>query len=233
MKASKSLLKMHVTEEDAEHIRKAVRTAEQNTSGEIALAVTGESHDYAFYELMVSVVFGALVFLVMLFLYQPLISLIDTMLWDIAAWQVIGVYGFVSFAAIAIAYLLTNISAIDRIIIPKKARQTAVYQRALQHFVESGVYATRDRNGILIFISLMEHEICVIADKGVLEKIAQDELDALAQKLADGIRRKETAQSLLSCITICGEMLENHFPIKKDDAAENPNELPDGLIVLD
>ncbi len=229
MKAAKSLLKMHLTNDDMEHIREAVKKAEQKTSGEIALAVTGESHDYAFYELIVSVVFGALVFLIMLFFYNPVISLIDTLFWDTAGWQVIGLYGFCAFIAIAAAYLLTNISAVDRIIIPRKVRQTAVYQRALRHFVESGIYATKDHNGMLLFISLMEHEVCIVADKGILEKIAQNDLDALAQELADGIRRKELAESLLSCVSSCGDILETHFPVKKDDI----NELPDGLIILD
>jgi putative membrane protein len=210
-------------------IREAVKAAEQKTSGEIALALTGESHDYAFHELMVSIVFGAFVFLIMLFCYNPITSLINKMFWDVEAWQVIGIYGFVSFIAIALAYVLTNISAIDRIIIPKKARRFAVYQRALRHFVESGVYATKDRNGILLFISLMEHEVCIIADEGVLKKITQDQLDTFAQKLAEGIHRKELTATLVSCIASCGAILENHFPIQKDDI----NELPDGLVVLD
>jgi putative membrane protein len=209
--------------------RDAVKKAEQNTSGEIALALTKESHDYAFYELIVSVIFGAFVFLIMLFLYNPISSLIDKLLWNVEAWQVIGMYGFISFIAIALVYLLTNISAIDRIVIPNKVRRRAVYQRALRHFVESGVYATRDRSGILLFISLMEHEVCIIADEGVLKIIAQDKLNALAQELAEGIRKKEFATSLLSCISSCGEILETHFPIKKDDV----NELPDGLVILD
>ncbi len=229
MKTSKSLLKFHITNDDMKNIQEAVKEAEQKTSGEIALALTSESHDYAFYELMVSVVFGALVFLIMLFFHDPIISLIDKLFWELEAWQVIGIYGFVSFAAIGIVYILTNIPAIDRIIIPKKARRSAVYQRALRHFVESGVYATKDHNGILIFISLMEHEVCIIADEGIIKKITQDKLDILAQELAGGIRRKELSSSLLSCISSCGNMLETHFPVTKDDI----NELPDGLIILE
>jgi putative membrane protein len=228
MKSIKLLSRFNVTKEHIETIREAVKSAEQKTSGEIALAVTGESHDYAFYELMVSVVFGALVFLIMLFYYNPIFSLINKLFWEVDAWQIIGLYGFVSFIAIAIAYALTNISAIDRIIIPKKARQLAVYQRALRHFVESGVYATKDHNGILLFISLMEHEVCIIADEGLLKNIAQENLNSLAQELADGIRRKELTESLLRCISSCGKFLETHYPIKKDDV----NELPDGLVIL-
>jgi putative membrane protein len=229
MKRKTVLSKLNVTHQDLERFKEAVKTAEQNTSGEIALAVTSESHDYAFYELMLSVIFGALVFLIMLFLYNPIAAFMDKIFWDLKAWQLVGMYGFVSFIAIAIAYLLTNISAIDRIIIPKKARRAAVYQRALRHFVESGVYATKDRNGILLFISLMEHEVCIIADEAVLKNLTQDKLDALAQEFADGIRGKQFSSSLLTCISSCGTILEKHFPIKKDDV----NELPDGLIILD
>lgn len=237
MKTAKSLLKWNVTNQDREKIREAVKSAEQKTSGEIALAVTGESHDYAFYELIVSVAFGALIFLIMFFCYDPITSLVDRLLWNGEDRQVIGIFGFISFAAIALVYLLTNISVIDRIIIPKKAKQTAVYQRALRHFVESGVYATKDRNGILLFISLMEHEVCIIADEAVLKNITQDKLDSLARELALGIRKKEFTSSLLTCIASCGKILETYFPVKNDDpansSAENPNELPDGLVILD
>jgi putative membrane protein len=228
MKEATSVSTLNLSNADMEHIREAVKIAEQKTSGEIALAVTKESHDYAFYELIVSVFFGAVIFLIMLFLHNPINSFIDTIFWHVETWQIIGMYGFVSFLAIAIAYLLTNISAIDRMIIPKKVRKVAVYQRAMRHFVECGVYATRDHSGILIFISLMEHEVFIIADEGVLKHIKSEELHVIAQKLADGIRRKEFTSSLLSCISSCGAILEHHFPIKKDDV----NELPDGLVIL-
>ncbi len=228
MKTAKLLLKLRVTNQDLENIREAVIEAEKNTSGEIALAVTGESHDYAFYELMVSLVFGALVFLILLFFYKPLSSLVDTILWHFEGWQVTGLYGFISFLAIAIMYSLTNIPGIDRIIIPEKAKRIAVYQRAMQHFIESGVYSTADHNGILLFVSLMEHEVCIIADEAILKKIAQNELDSLARELAAGIRKKELVPSLLSCISSCGTILSTHFP-EKNDAV---NELPDGLVIL-
>jgi len=113
--------------------------------------------------------------------------------------------------------------------IPRRIRSRMVYNRALRHFVESGVYATRDRTGILIFISWMEHEVRIIADKGISEKIDQAIWNTLAEKIASGVHEGKAITALLDAIQECGKILDEHFPADQ----ENENELIDGLVILE
>ena len=224
------LKKLNISNDDLKAVREAVGEAEKNNSGEIALAVTGESHDYAFYELFLSMIAGVVAFFILLFFHTPITNLVDRMSWHAEPWHITGIYGLLVFLVIVAVYTLTNIPAIDRLIIPKKTRRTAVYQRAVRYFVESGVYATNDHNGILLFISLMEHEVCIIADDGILRKIAQNDLNRLAENLAAGMHDKKLVPALLACIASCGTMLDTHFPLT---GKEPSDELPNGLVILE
>lgn len=229
MTSTKLIKKLKLSATDFETIRQAVQDSEMRTNGEIALAATVESSDYSFFELFTSVLLGAVTFALMLPLYTPIHTMLDSFFWEVPLWYMIAFYGIASFAVIALFFIVANIPSIDRLIIPHIAQHKAVYQRALRHFVESGVYGTKDRTGILIFISYMEREVRIIADSGINAKIEQSQWDTIAQKIADGIRLGETVISICTAVKECGDLLEAHFPAQK----ENPNELVDGLMILE
>lgn len=229
MKSTTLIKKLNLSKEDFVKIQSSVQKAEMRTNGEIALAATAESSDYSFYELFASVLLGAVVFAVLIPLYTPISNLFDRLFWVIPAWYLPAFYGTVSFIVIAIFFLISNIPSIDRIVIPHEARHRAVYNRALRHFVESGVYGTKERTGILIFISYMEREVRIIADTGICSKIEQNEWNDIARKVADGVTEGKTAEALIAAVSKCADLLEANFPVK----TENPNELADGLFILE
>lgn len=229
MKRQKLIKMLKLSDKDFDRIRVAVQEAEQKTNGEIALAATSESSDYSFYELFLSVALGAIVFTLLLPLSGTIQAMLNQLFWHPSEWYLAAFYGIASFGSIALFFLFANIPAIDRKIIPRAVRAKAVYNRALRHFVESGVYATKDRTGILILLSYMEHEVRIIADAGVNQKVSQSEWDVIAHSIATGIKEGKTADALVDAVKKCGDILETHFKAKK----ENPNELSDGLFLLE
>ena len=48
--------------------------------------------------------------------------------------------------------------------------------------------------------------------------------------LAEGLGTEDSAGAFIRAIERCGELLEEHFPL--EEGAENPDELPDGLVIL-
>lgn len=210
-------------------IRGAVAEAERRTSGEIAVAAIPESAPYAFHELFASVLVGAAVFSALLPFAGSISALIDRATWHAPLWSLPAFFGAASFAATGLCFLLANAPALDRLIVPRPYRRRMVYERALRHFVESGVYATRERTGVLIFVSCLEREVRVIADSGISARIEQADWDRIAASLARGIREGRAAGAIAEAVGDCGKLLEAHFPAQK----ENPNELPDGLVVLE
>lgn len=232
MKKKTMLRKLKLTDDSFHKIREAVKKAETGTSGEIALAVTAESARYSVYELCMALVVGVFFFVVLLPFAEPLQNLLDKIMWGSATWHLPAFYGISCFGVVALLFWVANFPAIDRLIIPRMARSQMVYNRALRHFVESGVYATQNRSGILIFVSYMEREVRIIADSGINEKISPELWNLIATDLAEGLGTDDATGAFIRAVERCGELLQKYFPLQ-DDVVDNPNELPDGLVILE
>lgn len=228
---SKTLKSAGLTEQDMLAIGEAVGKAEKHTNGEIAAALTPASHDYSFSELLFSLIMGAIVCAVLTVFSGGIFTWAQSLFWvDVPAWFMPGFIGGISFIAIVLCFWLANIPAIDRLVVPKAYRSLAVYRRALRHFTESGVYDTKEQSGILIFVSLLEREVRIIADRGICSKIEQSKWDAIASQLAAGFAKGSSSEkALIHAVEQCGELLARHFPPLK----ENPNELHDSLEILE
>lgn len=132
-------------------------------------------------------------------------------------------------AAVVIAFYIANIPVVDRLIIPPSVRRTCVTNRAFRYFTESGVYDTAEHSGILIFVSYMERQVRIVADSGISKHISQDMWNLIADELAENLRKGQAAAAFTTAIEKCGELLAEYFPPHE----ENPNELPDGLVILE
>ncbi|MGL1893572.1 MAG: TPM domain-containing protein [Spirochaetaceae bacterium] len=220
---------MKFTEKELEGINNAVKKAESTTSGEIATAIIKESSDYAFYELAFSVLVGAIYFIVIVLGSTGVESWLKSMFWNYDPAYLLMFTGLSLFLVIGITYVITNIPVVDRLIIPKKVIETKVYNRAIRHFLESGTCYTKDRTGILIFISEMERKVILLADKGINDKIHQESWDGIVKGITTGIKNKNINKSIIQAVDECGKILTKEFPIEPDDI----NELSDDIQVLE
>ena len=229
MKQKKLLKKLAFSEQDFEDIKNAVSEQEKNTCGEIALAIAPESSSYAFWELLTAL-FAALIVIGCLIPFSNHISsLIDLISWPERIWVLPTFYVLTGVAAAAIVYLLYNISAVKRGLIPLMARRTAVNNRALRYFVESGVYKTSGQTGILIFVSYFEREVRILADSGINSKVSQDLWNIIADEMTDSLAKGNVKEALMGAINRCGTLLAQKFPLE----SKNENQLPDGLVILE
>ncbi len=223
------MAKLKLSEKDKQKISLAVKQAESNTSGEIATAFIRQSYDYAIYELLFAVIISFVYFLLMLFFLPQIQAWLQTMFWDYKISHLVVFYGFSTFMVGTIFYFLANIAFLDRLIVPNKILHKKVYERALLHFMESGISYTRDRTGILIFISLLEHRVVLLADSGINEKIEQSSWQNIVNQVTAGVKQGNFSDHLVQAIKDCGALLAEHFPIKDD----NTNELPNAIEELE
>lgn len=220
---------MHWSEEERQRIADAVAAAEAKGRGEIAVAVAPSSSDYAIYEWPAAVLFGFLWSMLLLTFQNPISSWIEAKWWiDPTRLFVLGVV-LSSFLVISLVYALTNLNLFDRLLVPRKLRQQKVHERALRQFMESGVMQTRERTGILIFVSLLERRVVLLADRGINEKIDPTAWQAITDKLTGHLRRHQMVDGLCAAIAECGELLGQHFPQNGEDI----NELPDQPVLLE
>ncbi|MDP8202418.1 MAG: TPM domain-containing protein [Candidatus Tenebribacter burtonii] len=220
---------MKLRKDDMKKIGSAVKKAESKTSGEIATAMIKESYNYAIYELIFAVIIGFLYFVIIMFFTGSIEQWLQEKFWDYSVNYLIMFYGFSTFIVITLFYFIGNISSIDRLIVPKKIRQQKIQERSIRYFMESGVYNTKDRTGILIFISIMEHRVELLADSGINEKIPKEKWQNIVDNILAGIKQKQIAKHLIESIDECGNLLAEHFPIKDDDK----NELTDDIEILE
>jgi putative membrane protein len=101
-----------------------------------------------------------------------------------------------------------------------------VSQRASAAFLENEVFRTRERTGVLIFLSLFERRVVVLGDSGINARVEQHEWDAVVAGIVEGIRLGQPGKALAAGIGRCGELLRRRgVAVRPDDTDELPDQL--------
>lgn len=226
MKYKTLLKKLNLKEEDFSTMKNAIEQAENKTDGEIAVAIAPESGSYSFWELLAANILAAVILFVLFPFSSKISSLYDYLFWHHAPTWIVPACLIIScFAAIILGFYLTNIPAIDRIIIPKQVKKIQVTNRAFRYFTESGIYKTENHCGILIFISYLERQVRIVADEGISSKISQDMWNLIADELAEDIKKGKTTTAITNAVNKCGELLEEFYPLSKPKSDVLTNEV--------
>jgi len=199
------------SQEEKERIRLAVQAAEQSTAGEIATMVVGRSDSYREAITLAAVLGAGLVALVIAVLSH-----------HVTIWTYIPLTIICFLPA---RLLVSRVPALQRPFVSRQRLEEAVRERAVRAFYEKGLYRTRDETGILIFISLFEHKVWILGDRGINARIPQQSWQKLAETLSSGIRGGRACGALCEVVAACGEELARHFPRQADDRDELSNEL--------
>ncbi len=201
-------------EEEKKAIAATIAEVEQKTAGEVAVMVVDRSDTYPEAALLAGLCLGGLSALLAsdFFFADSLIAFLP-----------LQAAGTILFFLIA-----RTCPALLRLFTPGGRMESKVAQRALLAFYEEGLHQTRDNTGVLFFLSLAEHKVWVLADKGISAKISPETLLAFAGDIATGIRKKQACPALCQAIRQAGAILARHFPVKPDDRNELSNELITG-----
>ncbi len=191
-------------------IQQAIESVEKQTSSELVAVVSQKSGEY----LYISVLLASVIALLLpfgIFFFLP----------DIDALTIYGV----QLLAFMLLLLILSIPAVLRFILPKSFFIKAAKLKAYETFDLLGLYKTSNHQGVMIFVSLYEHAIEIIADSGINTKID----DALWKKTIDNfvkaIHDDQFEDGYLRAIHEISTLLIQHFPIEKGDKDELPNTL--------
>jgi putative membrane protein len=213
-------LRSKFSENDLNRIKAAVHSAESQISGEIVPVIVGKSGHYTIANYKASLFAGTFAFVMIIIFdrYVPAFAIYDPLL----IFFTVLVFG--SMGAFAAQY----ITPLKRLLIEQKHKDNATRQRAENAFLEEEIFNTRQRTGIMIFISFLEHEVIVMADTGISKVVEQREWDKIVISLTDHIRRDKIIEGLEVALKRCGEiLLEKGFVKTPDDI----NELHDDLRI--
>jgi putative membrane protein len=211
----KDLAKQFLTPSERENIKNTVAAAEQTTSGEIVVMVVPASYHYPIANLL-----GATA--ISLPLSLILTPLAGEFMWmgPQNMWVFLGIFSLL-FAGFYIT--VKQISGLKRLFLSKKEIEEEVEEAALTSFYKHQLYKTRDETGVLLFVSVFEHKVWVLADRGINEKLPPDTWDKIVSQMISGIKEKRQAEAICKAVEAVGRILNQHFPIKSDDTDELKN----------
>ncbi len=213
-------IRQKFSDAELERIKAAVRQAESQISGEIVPVVVEQSGYYSIANYKSSLIVSSLTFLS--------IIIFDRFLPALAIYDPVLIFLTVVATGIVGALLPLFVIPWRRVLIVQAHMDHATRQRAENAFLEEEVFNTRHRTGIMIFISFFEHEVIVMADRGISKVVDQKVWDKLVEGLTSQIKAGKVIEGLEHAIKKCGDiLLENGFKKTVDDV----NELRDDLRI--
>lgn len=147
---------------------------------------------------------------------------------DATVGAAISTYALIQSVTFLAVFGLTSIPMIRRWVTPAGVRRSRVRRAALHQFLAHGLHVTEARTGVMIFAALSDHQVEIIADKGIFEKVDADVWAQACAALVREMRDNRPVSGFQQAIALCGGVLAEHFPPR----ANNPNEVVDRLVVI-
>lgn len=198
--------------EDLAAVETAVRQAEAASGGEIVPYVVDASDAYPGAAWMAA----ALGALAAPLAAAGLVAWLD--LWGVwPLWMTLP-----PFAGAGAGWLAARwVEPLRRALVPAPVAERRVAQRAAAAFLDEEVFLTRERTGILLFVSLFEHRVVVLADAGIHRRVPPGAWDEVVADAVAGLRAGRHGAALAAAVTRLGELLAEHgVPLAADDADE-------------
>lgn len=198
---------------EKQQLRDVIRTAEAKTSGEIVTVIAHASGDYFYYPTL---------WAALLAIMAPLIP--------------VGLD--ISFAPLGIVELQLLVFALLTLafrwpplklkLVPRAVRRQYCARRAREQFLAQNLHTTRDRTGVLLYVSVAERYVELLADAGIDARVPAGTWDRIVADFTAQLRAGRIATGFVEAVHAIGTQLAMHFPTE----ITNPNELPDHLIEL-
>ncbi len=201
-----------LSQQQLEAVANTISEVEKNTDAELVTVLARKSDEYLYIPTLWSAVIALLLPLIMRFTPYWLDG--NELLW-------------LQWAAFILLACLFRIPVIKLWLVPKRTKHWRASNMARRQFLENNLHHTKDKTGVLIFVSEAEHYVEIIADSGISQKVSDAMWSQIVNEFTQQVRAGNTQKGFISCIEQCGELLKLHAPYTGDK-----NELPNHLVVL-
>jgi putative membrane protein len=198
-------------EKTKRRIEDLVREIESKSSAEVVVTVKPASGSYR----AADVIFGAIMALVGLciYVYAP-IEFTD----DLAPPSITLLF----FAALACS---ARVPTLRRWFTPKSIRAACTRAAAREAFVDQNIACTRDRTGILIYVSTLEQRAEVVVDIGILRRENDGQPTAAMAHIERVIAEDGNLEAFEQAVREFGQWLAESLPPRIDDTNELADEV--------
>lgn len=202
-----------LTDTEKSQLREAIRQAEAKTTGEIVTVIAQASGDYFYYPTLWAALLAIL---------SPLLPMIFAV--SFAPFGIIELQLLV-FVLLA---LIFRWPPLKMRIVPHAVKQQYCARRAREQFLAQNLHTTRDRTGVLLYVSVAERHVELLADAGIHELVPEGTWDEVVNKMTMQVKIGRVGTGFIEAVNTVGAQLAAHFPA----TGINPNELPDHLIEI-
>lgn len=114
-----------------------------------------------------------------------------------------------------------------RVYTESRCRFVNPLDRAAELFWGLKMDQTKDRNGVLVYVAMKDHQFAILADQGIHEKVGQDFWEQEVAIMKSHFLSAHPAEAIEAVVTDVGKALKTHFPY---DRTSDKNELPDDMV---
>jgi putative membrane protein len=212
--------KLQLTAEEQERIRLAVHAAEQQTNAEIVPMIVVRSGLYRDAQHRSGLILALSVLTLLL---------TTEILWLPWGWHASNATWLV--LATVMAYgagvWLGTCDPIVRLLTPTERMRHKVQLKAERAFAQHAVSQTRERTGVLILVSLLEHHIYVLPDQPLFQRVPMGRWSTVVEAAIGRLKTGDVVGGLCQSIQTCGVLLAEVCPGRPGD---NPDELSNELV---
>ena len=108
-------------------------------------------------------------------------------------------------------------------------RGQSARERAIEIFSQLRVWDTERNNGVLIYLLLADHDVEIVADRGVHARVGSEQWEKICRAMEAEFRQGHFEVGVVAGIQSIGRHLQQHFPSERQGGE---NELPDRPVVL-
>jgi putative membrane protein len=110
-----------------------------------------------------------------------------------------------------------------RLLTPRKSMQLNVLRAAKEKFVDLAITRTRDRSGVLVYVSMFERRAVVITDLGIDRKAHDKAITIVERRLSEAVAGADMNE-FMTALSALGPALSQACPPRADDVNELPDE---------
>ena len=114
-----------------------------------------------------------------------------------------------------------------RVYLESRNPLVSTIERAQEIFLILNMQATRQRNGVLLYIAVKDHEVALIGDEGIHQLVGTEFWNTQVQQMIGFFKENHLADGIVKCVAEVGNVLIEKFPF---DPHTDKNELPDDVV---
>ncbi len=114
-----------------------------------------------------------------------------------------------------------------RVFVESRCRFVDPLDRAAELFFGLKMDQTQERNGVLVYVAIKDHQLAVLGDTGIHEKVGDEFWQKEVAKMISEFNRDNHAEGIAKVVEDIGAALKQHFPCQGE---KDKNELPEDIV---